>query len=62
MKILGALLVLIQHLPEILELLNRIDERVKEAKTERKVSEDIKAIGEAFKNKDATKLNEIFNS
>lgn len=62
MKTISLIALLIKHLPEILDLLHVIERRLEEAETDRKVSEDLKAVSEAFKEKDATKLRAIFNS
>ena len=55
-----TLVALIVALPEILELIERVQKRIETEKLNRKVSDDIKAITKAFEEKDAEKLNEIF--
>lgn len=57
LKILHALLVL---LPEIIEFIKEAQKRADEKALQEKVKEDFKKINEAFKNKDAEALNEIF--
>jgi len=53
---------LLVSLPEILKLIENIQKANKERKIQKKVNDDIKKINEAFEQKDADKLNEIFNS
>lgn len=49
-------------LPEILKLIKRLEEMNRQAKVDRKVKDDIKAINDAFKNDDAEELNRIFRN
>jgi hypothetical protein len=51
---------IIQLLPELIELIKSIQKAIDESETERKVRDDVKAISEAFKSRDATKLRSIF--
>ncbi len=53
---------LIQVLPEILKLIQVVQDKIDEDQTNRKVANDLKAIHEAFASKDAAKLNAIFNA
>lgn len=56
----SAIISLLKALPEILALIKTIQEQIKKANTERKVKDDLAKITEAFKNKDAAALNDIF--
>lgn len=49
-------------LPALIELVKEIQKAQKENEVQKKVSEDVKTIHEAFKTKDADKLNKLFNS
>lgn len=55
-----SLLTLIKYLPYLLELVEAIKARNEQDGIDRKVHEDIKTITEAFNEKDATKLNNLF--
>lgn len=56
-----SLITLIRYIPQFLELIQAIQQGIEDAKTNRKVSDDLQAITEAFKNKDSNALNNIFN-
>jgi hypothetical protein len=58
----GSLVQIIKLLPEIIALLNSIQKAIDQAETDRKVSDDLKAIKAAFDSKDASALNHIFNN
>jgi len=49
-------------LPELIRLIKNIEKRIQATETDKKVKEDIKAINEAFEQKDSAKLNRIFDS
>ncbi len=53
---------LIACLPEIIKLLQTLQAQIDESETEKKVADSVKEIHEAFKNKDASKLDDIFKS
>lgn len=53
---------LLKALPEIVRLLEALQKQQQEVAVNRKVSEDIKTIHEAFNEKDPAKLNALFNS
>ena len=48
-------------LPELIKLLQAMQESINQAETDRKVKDDLKLVAEAYKTKDASKLNQIFN-
>lgn len=48
-------------LPELFKLFQILQKRIDEAQVERKVSQDIKQIHEAFGSMDASKLNSLFS-
>lgn len=52
---------LIALLPELIKLLQAMQTAINQAETDRKVKDDIRLVAEAFKTKDSTKLNQIFN-
>lgn len=52
---------IIKLLPEIIALLKAIEKAIQDADTERKVSDDLKSIKEAFSANDSSKLDHIFN-
>ena len=52
---------LIALLPQLIKLLQAMQEAVNQAETDRKVKDDIKLVAEAFKARDSSKLNQIFN-
>lgn len=58
----SGLAALIAALPELLRLLRTVQKKIDEAETNRKVTDDLKAINEAFKSNDPDKLNHIFNN
>ncbi len=62
---LKAIITLIQLLPEIIELIKRLETNAKSAQTEKKVTEvmkdEIQIINKAFEEKDAKALNDLFN-
>lgn len=53
---------LIFSAPELIKLFLIIDKRIRDEEEEIKVKDDIKAVSDAFKNKDASKLRDIFNN
>lgn len=59
MKIIYAFLV---ALPELLRLIKNLQKRIDEAKTDKKVKEDLTKINKAFEDNDEKALNDIFNS
>ena len=58
----NLLATLILSLPELIQLLKALQKQIDEAETDRKVKNDLKTISEAFREKDAAKLNALFNS
>lgn len=62
MNLLNALYALIIALPEILRLLKEIEKRHQDELKNKKIKEDLKKIEEAFKDRDADKLRDVFNS
>lgn len=62
MNYIKAILDLLVNFPELLELVQTIRKGIADAETERKVTDDIKTIKEAFSDQDADKLNKLFNS
>lgn len=52
---------LIALLPELIRLLQAMQTAISEAETDRKIKDDIRSVAEAFKTKDSSKLNHIFN-
>jgi len=60
MTLLKALLALIVALPEIIKMIQNLQQIADKAEEDRKVKSDLKAINEAFENKDAEALNKIF--
>lgn len=61
MTVIQAILNLLKALPDIVKLLQTLQQRIDEAGVDRKVSDDVKTIGDAFNAKDAAKLNALFN-
>lgn len=57
-----AFLALLSSLPELLKLIREIQARIKEEQLTGKVKDNVANISEAFKSKDASKLNDIFKS
>lgn len=57
-----TLWLLITALPDLIKLLQALQKTIEEANTDRKVTDDLKSLHEAFSEKDASKLNHIFNS
>lgn len=55
------MLTFLKCLPEIISLILIIKKKIDEDKVDRKVSDDIKAIKQAFANRDASALNDVFN-
>jgi hypothetical protein len=53
---------LIANMPEILKMLQHLEQLKENADTDRKIKEDLKKINEAFKNKDAELLRKIFDT
>jgi hypothetical protein len=62
MQTLGLIAMVLKHLPQILRLVELLEQAEREAKTQRKVAEDLEKINQAFEAKDASKLKELFNS
>lgn len=62
MNLIKAILDMLVNFPELLELVQTIRKGIADAETERKVSDDIKTIKEAFNDQDSDKLNKLFNS
>lgn len=56
-----ALVELLKNLPELLKLIQAIQQKAAEAATDAKVKQDLQAISRAFKEKDAKLLNDIFS-
>lgn len=52
----------IAALPALFKLFQTIQKRIDEAGVDRKVTEDIKVIHDAFENADPKTLNDLFNS
>jgi hypothetical protein len=59
LKIVGILLA---NLPQILKLIEEIERARRDARAQRKVADDLKAIQEAFKNRDPGALRRVFES
>lgn len=53
---------LLLSLPDLFKLVKVLELAAKEAETNRKVKDDIKTIHQAFEQKDAQKLNDLFSS
>jgi hypothetical protein len=49
-------------LPALVELIRELQKAQIEGEVKKKVADDVKTINEAFKTKDADKLNKLFNS
>ena len=49
-------------LPALVELIRELQKAQIENEVKKKVADDVKTINEAFKTKDADKLNALFNS
>lgn len=62
MQTLGLIALVLKHLPQILRLVELLEQAEREAKTQRKIAEDLEKINQAFEAKDAQKLKELFNS
>lgn len=62
MTIVKVISSLILALPEILKLIKNIQDQIEAEQVNKKVKDDLKKINEAFKEKDASKLNDIFNN
>jgi len=58
----SSILALLAALPELLKLLAELQRQSQERADAAKLKEDIKVIHEAFKEKDAEKLNNLFKS
>lgn len=50
------------RIPDLVDLFIKIDDRIQKEEEKNKISDDEKKINEAFKNKDAQKLRDTFNS
>jgi len=57
-----GLFALVKYLPELIALIKALEAAALEAETKRKVADDITTITSAFKSKDASALNALFNS
>lgn len=55
-------LAFLANLPELLRIIALLQKNLESAETDRKVKDDLKKIETAFKDKDASKLNDLFNS
>lgn len=53
---------LLKALPEIIALLKEIQKRIDEQQTEKKIKDEVKIIHQAFLLKDASRLQNLFNS
>jgi hypothetical protein len=60
-NIFTILLNLMQALPDLIKLLQVLQNRIDEAEVERRVQDDVKSIHQAFADKDPAKLNALFN-
>ncbi len=58
----STFILLCQSLPDLIKLIRALEKAAAEAKTQRKVADDVKTIHEAFESKDPTKLNALFAS
>lgn len=58
----STLLAFLRALPELFKLFKVLDARIKQANLDRKVSEDVKVIHEAFDAKNPDSLRTLFNS
>ena len=58
----SAWIKILQLLPELIELIKSIQKAIEESDAERRVRDDVKVISEAFKSRDASKLNSLFKS
>ena len=52
----------IAAIPDLLKLLDAIDQAQKQAALNRKVNDDLKVIHQAFKSKDASAITALFSS
>ena len=59
---LATLWLLLSSLPDLIKLLNAIQKGIDEANVDKKVTDDLKTLHEAFSAKDASKINALFNS
>ena len=57
-----AIIALLSALPELLALIKTVQDRTREIELNNTVKENMKAIDNAFKTKDADALRKIFNS
>lgn len=57
-----GILAFLAAIPELLKFVKLLESRIREAKVQRKVSDDVKAIHAAFENNDTEALNALFNS
>lgn len=62
MTILKLIFSFFYHSPDLLKLFLLVEKNIQESNTERKTGQDIKAIKNAFKNKDASILRDVFNN
>ena len=58
---LSALIAFFKALPELLKLIENIKRNIEQNAVERKASDDIKKINEAFEKKDPNLLHDVFN-
>lgn len=57
-----SLLAFLLALPELIPIYKEIRDAIREGKTIKRIQDDRKKIRQAFKDKDAKALNDIFNS
>lgn len=62
MTFISAIIGLLGSIPEILKLIAALQAAQKEQVVQKKVSDDVATIHEAFVTKDASKLNALFQS
>lgn len=62
MQTLGLIALVLKHLPQILRLIELLEQAEKEAKIQGKVKADLETINRAFEAKDAAALKKLFNS
>ena len=52
---------LLASIPDLIKIYKAVQKRIDQSDQDRKIKDDLKKIGEAFDEKDATKLDHIFN-
>jgi len=60
--ILKDIIAVLLSFPELIAFAKTLNRQIAKSQREAKLKSDIKSINEAFKNKDAKLLNDIFNS